>query len=308
MRRLRKKLKFWTLRQNLEYAPAISVYSVHSFFKSEIIKLNRNIFYMTNETPIERLLQIMRQLRGPGGCPWDQEQTLDSLKSNLVEETYEVIDAIESKDPAELRGELGDLLLQVVFQAQICTEEGAFTFDDVVNGIADKLVRRHPHVFGDVKADTSGEVLRNWEKIKKTEKSSDTPRSLVEGIPRHLPALSKAHLVQKRVARAGFEWSEVGGVVDKLEEELAEVKEAMGKQDAAAIREELGDLMFSVVNLSRYLGHESEELLNENIAKFMRRFQSLERRLHAEGRELENCSLDDLEAVWVAVKNDERRV
>ena len=259
------------------------------------------------ETSTERLLGIMRKLRGPDGCPWDREQTLDSLKSNLIEETYEVIDAIESGDRAELRGELGDLLLQVVFQAQICEEAGEFNFDDVVNGIADKLVRRHPHVFGDAQADTSGEVLRNWEKIKKTEKDAETPRSLVEGIPRHLPALAKANLVQKRVARAGFEWDEVSGVVDKLDEELAEVKEAMTQKDAAAIREELGDLMFSVVNLSRYLGHEPEELLNENVAKFMRRFQCLENRLHTEGRELENCSLEDLEAVWNAVKAAERK-
>jgi tetrapyrrole methylase family protein/MazG family protein len=260
------------------------------------------------ETSMERLLGIMRKLRGPDGCPWDREQTLDSLKSDLVEETYEVIDAIEGGDRAELRGELGDLLLQVVFQAQICDEAGEFNFADVVNGIADKLVRRHPHVFGDVQAGTSGEVLRNWEKIKKTEKGGETPRSLVEGIPRHLPALTKANLVQKRVARAGFEWDEIGGVVDKLDEELAEVKEAMAQKDAAAIREELGDLMFSVVNLSRYLGHEPEELLNENIAKFMRRFQCLENRLHAEGRELENCSLEELEAVWNAVKTAERKM
>jgi tetrapyrrole methylase family protein/MazG family protein len=260
-----------------------------------------------NEQPIDRLLDIMRKLREPGGCPWDREQTLDSLKSNLIEETYEVIDAIESGDRAELCGELGDLLLQVVFQAQICEETGDFTFADVATGIADKLVRRHPHVFGDVQANTSGEVLRNWEKIKKTEKDSETPRSLVEGIPRHLPALAKAHLVQKRVARAGFEWDEIGGVIAKLEEELAEVKEAMEQKDAAAIREELGDLLFSTVNLSRYLGHESEDLLNENITKFMRRFQCLETRLHAAGREIEKCSLEELDAVWNAVKAEERK-
>ncbi len=260
-----------------------------------------------NEKPIDSLLGIMRRLRGPDGCPWDREQTLDSLKSNLIEETYEVIDAMESGDRAELCGELGDLLLQVVFQAQICDEAGEFNFEDVVNGIADKLVRRHPHVFGDVQAVTSDEVLRNWEKIKKTEKGEEKPRSLVEGIPRHLPALAKADLVQKRVARAGFEWDEVSGVVAKLEEELAEVKEAMAQKDALAIREELGDLLFSTVNLSRYLGHESEELLNENIAKFMRRFQSLENHLHTEGREIEKCSLEELEAVWVAVKVCERK-
>lgn len=262
---------------------------------------------MTLQSPIDRLLEIMRKLRAPDGCPWDREQTIDSLKSSLIEETYEVVDAMESGDRSELKEELGDLLLQVVFQSQICAEEGAFTFDDVVSGVADKLVRRHPHVFGSVQADTPDEVIRNWEKIKKTEKGGEMPRSLVDGIPRHLPALSKAHLVQKRVAKVGFEWDEISGVVGKLEEELAEVKEAMEQQNDRAIREELGDLMFSVVNLSRYLGHESEELLNENIAKFMRRFQGVESRLHAEGRELEACSVDELEAVWIAVKSDERK-
>ncbi|HKL21415.1 MAG TPA: nucleoside triphosphate pyrophosphohydrolase [Tichowtungia sp.] len=261
---------------------------------------------MKNKNSINDLLDVMRRLRAPDGCPWDREQTIESLRGNLIEETYEVVDAMDSGDRKELCEELGDLLLQVVFQSQIADEEGAFNFDDVAKGIADKLVRRHPHVFGDVQADTPDEVIRNWEKIKKTEKGGDTPRSLVEGIPKHLPALSKAHLVQKRVAKVGFEWDEISGVVDKLEEELAEVKEAMAQKDADAIREELGDLFFSTVNLSRTLGHESEELLNENIMKFMRRFQSLEDRLHAEDRELETCSIDELEAVWQAVKDEER--
>lgn len=258
------------------------------------------------QTGMKRLLDIMRTLRAPDGCPWDREQTIETLKGNLIEETYEVVDAMESGDRSALKEELGDLLLQVVFQSQICDEEGAFNFDQVADGIADKLVRRHPHVFGDVQADTTDEVLKNWEKIKKTEKGGEKPRSLVAGIPRHLPALSKAHLVQKRVARVGFEWKEIGGVIDKLEEELAEVKEALANQDAAAIREELGDLLFSTVNLNRYLGHESEELLNENIAKFMRRFQSLEDQVHAVDRAVEECSLDELEAVWQTVKGIEK--
>ncbi len=255
---------------------------------------------------IRRLLEIMKKLRGPDGCPWDREQTVESLRGDLIEETYEVVDAMDSGDRSELCEELGDLLLQVVFQAQIADEEGAFDFDDVAKGIADKLVRRHPHVFGDVQADTPDQVIRNWEKIKKTEKGGETPRSLVDGIPRHLPALSKAHLVQKRVAKVGFEWDEIGGVIDKLEEELAEVKEALASRDAVAIREELGDLLFSAVNLNRYLGYESEKLLNENIAKFMRRFQSLENKIHDEGKELEHCSLDELDAVWQAVKVREK--
>lgn len=259
-----------------------------------------------NEAEIDRLRQVMRRLRAPDGCPWDRKQTIESMRGDLIEETYEVVDAMDSGDRTALCEELGDLLLQVVFQSQIAEEEGAFTFDDVAKGIADKLVRRHPHVFGDVQADTPDEVIKNWEKIKKTEKGGDAPRSLVDGIPRHLPALSKAHLVQKRVAKVGFEWDEISGVVDKLDEELAEVKEAMAQKDADAIREELGDLLFSTVNLSRYLGHESEEVLNENIAKFMRRFQGVEKRVHEDGRELEHCSIDELEDVWQAVKRDER--
>lgn len=257
------------------------------------------------EKPIDKLLDVMRTLRGPEGCPWDREQTIDSLRSCLIEETYEVVDAMESGDRKKLCEELGDLLLQVVFQSQIAQEEGAFDFDAVAQGIADKLVRRHPHVFGDVQADTSGEVIRNWDRIKQTENDVETPRSLVEGIPRHLPALARAHLVQKRAARAGFDWDEVGGVVAKLDEELAEVKEAMAKNDADAIREELGDLFFSAVNLSRYLGHESEELLNANIAKFMSRFQSVEKRIHDQGRRLDDCTLTELDALWNEVKATE---
>ena len=259
-----------------------------------------------SETQIERLRGVMRRLRAPDGCPWDRKQTIESLRGDLIEETYEVVDAIDSGDRSALCEELGDLLLQVVFQSQIADEEGAFSFDDVAEGVADKLIRRHPHVFGDVQADTPDEVIKNWEKIKKTEKGGETPRSLVDGVPRHLPALSKAHLVQKRVAKVGFEWDEIGGVVDKLDEEIAEVKEAMVQKDAAAIREELGDVLFSIVNLSRYLGHESEEVLNESVGKFMRRFQGVEKRVHEDGRELEDCSIDELEAVWQSVKSGER--
>lgn len=256
-------------------------------------------------TAIEDLLEVMRRLRSPDGCPWDREQTLESLRGNLIEETYEVVDAMDSGNREALCEELGDLLLQIVFQAQIASEEGAFCFSDVARGIADKLIRRHPHVFGDVQADTPDEVIRNWEEIKKNEKGGEAPRSLVHGIPRHLPALSKAFLVQKRVAKVGFEWDEISGVIDKLEEELAEVKEALAAKDESAIREELGDLLFSTVNLSRYLGYESEELLNENIKKFMRRFQSLEKQLHSDGRQFDQCSLDELEVLWQAVKKDE---
>lgn len=259
-------------------------------------------------TPIEQLLEIMRRLRGPGGCPWDREQSLESLKKNLVEETYEVIDAIDSGDRASLREELGDLLLQVVFQSQICAEEGAFTFQDVVRAIADKLVRRHPHVFGDVKVAAADEVLKNWDRIKATEKGADTPpRSAVAGIPRHLPALHKAQQVQLRAARVGFDWQESKDVLNKIEEELTEIKMAMASESAERVRDEIGDLLFAVVNLTRFLGHEAEEVLDQTVTRFTRRFQFIEERVHAAGRKMTECSLDELEAHWQEAKWAESR-
>lgn len=258
------------------------------------------------EKPVERLLRLMRTLRSAKGCPWDREQTHRSLKQNLVEESYEVLDAIDRGDADHLAEELGDLLLQVVFHAQIASESGRFTFDDVARHIADKLVRRHPHVFGDVKVSGSADVLRNWDRIKRSEKEG-APRSVIAGIPRHLPALHKAQQVQKRVARVGFDWDAAHQVVDKIEEELAEVRQAMRSGRPRHVREEIGDLLFAVVNLSRFLGHSAEEALDETIAKFTRRFQAVEQRLHRQGRKVTDCRLAELDALWDAVKTDERR-
>ena len=246
----------------------------------------------------------MRILRSEKGCPWDREQNLQTLKQYLVEESYEVLDAIDSGDRSKLVDELGDLLLQVVFQAQICNEEGSFTFDDVARAISEKLIRRHPHVFGEVKVSGSADVLRNWEKIKRTEKDGE-PRSAVAGIPRHLPALYKAQQVQKRAARVGFDWEAVYQVVEKLDEEVGEVKQAIASKDSKHVREEIGDLLFAVVNLSRFLGHNAEEALDETIAKFIRRFQGIEKRLHAKGRKMTDCKLDELDAIWNDMKKDE---
>jgi tetrapyrrole methylase family protein/MazG family protein len=248
----------------------------------------------------------MRTLRGPNGCPWDREQTLDSLKSDLIEEAYEVIDAIESGSCTALEEELGDLLLQVVFQSQICEEEGHFAFSDVADAIADKLKRRHPHVFGDLQVSGSSEVLQNWDAIKKAEKQEEgKPASIVSGIPKHLPALQKAHQVQKRAARAGFDWSHINDVFDKLHEEIEELKEAIGREHESDIRDELGDLLFSVVNVSRYLGHNPEELLNQNVKKFIRRFQQVEDRVHASGRTFKEFPLEELDAFWDEAKRGE---
>jgi tetrapyrrole methylase family protein/MazG family protein len=249
-------------------------------------------------------VEIMRRLRAPDGCPWDRQQTLSSLKQYLVEECYEVLDAIDSGDRARLAEELGDVLLQVVFQAQICSEEGSFTFDDVARAISEKLVRRHPHVFADVKVSGADDVLRNWEAIKREEKAGGA-RSAVAGIPRHLPALHRAQQVQRRAARVGFDWEAAHQVVNKIEEEMTEVKAAMTSGDSARVREEIGDLLFAVVNLSRFLGHNAEEALDDTINKFIRRFQGIEQRVHERGRRMTDCKLAELDAIWNEIKRSE---
>lgn len=243
----------------------------------------------------------MRILRSPQGCPWDHKQTLETLKEHLVEESHEVLDAIDSGDRTKLCDELGDLLLQVVFQAQLCAEEKSFTFDDVATAITEKLIRRHPHVFGDTNVSGSDEVLKNWEAIKKTEQGSER-RSTLAGIPRSLPALHRAHLVQKRAARVGFDWDRVDGAMDKLDEEIAEVREAVAGGKADRVRDELGDLLFAAVNVSRFLGHNPEEVLHGSIAKFSRRFQAVEAEVHRQGRTLSDCTLAELDAIWDRIK------
>lgn len=257
--------------------------------------------------PADRLVAIMRILRSPQGCPWDHKQTLQTLKEHLVEESHEVLDAIDSGDRRKLCDELGDLLLQVVFQAQLCAEEGAFTFDDVANAIVEKLIRRHPHVFGDTQVSGADEVLKNWEAIKKTERGSE-PRGTLEGIPKSLPALHRAHLIQKKAARVGFDWENVDGAVGKLEEEVAEVREAVASGNQEHIREELGDLLFAAVNVSRFFGQNAEDLLDQTIRKFVRRFDALEQRVHAGGGKVTEMSLAELDRVWEAVKADEKKV
>lgn len=255
---------------------------------------------------IERLLGVMRKLRAPDGCPWDIKQTHASLKSDLIEEAYEVIDAIDSGNSSELEEELGDLLLQVVFHSQISSEAGEFEFDQVANGISDKLIRRHPHVFGEINVADADEVLQNWDKIKKSEKQGEgeAPASIVAGIPKQLPALQKAHQVQKRAARAGFDWDHIDDVFSKLHEEIDEVKDAIKRKHEPDIRDEVGDLLFSVVNVSRYLGHNPEELLNQNIKKFVARFQYVEKQVHASGKEFSAFKLEELDQFWDQAKSN----
>jgi tetrapyrrole methylase family protein/MazG family protein len=259
-----------------------------------------------NTKPIDQVLDIMRKLRDPkDGCPWDREQTIASLKTYLVEECYELVEAMDCGDAAKHKDELGDMLLQVVFQTQLRAEAGEFTFDDVAANLAEKLIRRHPHVFSDGKASTAKEVLTQWEAIKNKEKKTGR-RSVVEGVPRHLPALMKAHQVQSRAARVGFDWTALHDVVAKVDEELAETKAAIQSGDQAAVAEEIGDLLFAVVNLSRFRKFHAEELLAATVRKFSRRIQSIEDRLHAQGRQMTDCPLEELDALWNDVKAAER--
>ncbi len=257
--------------------------------------------------PIDRLIEIMRILRSPTGCPWDLKQSLSTLKEHLIEESHEVLDAIDSGDRNKLKEELGDLLLQVVFQAQLCREEGAFSFDDVATCIAEKLIRRHPHVFGSVRVGDADEVLRNWEAIKKSEGQgeADAPRTTLAGVPRSLPALHKAHLVQKRAARVGFDWDNIDGALAKVTEELAEVQEAIAREDEGAVGEELGDILFAAVNVCRFSGHNPEEILHRAIGKFTRRFEYVEHAVHARGKKLSDCPLAELESFWDEAKRRE---
>lgn len=256
---------------------------------------------------VGRLYEVMRRLRAPGGCPWDREQTMQTLKPCLLEETYELLEAMGGKDLALHVEELGDVLLQVVFQCAIREEEGAFTFNDVADALAEKLIRRHPHVFGDAVADSSGQVLRNWEAIKQTEKGKKPDRSAIDGVPATLPALLKAQRTQSKASRVGFDWEDATGATEKIEEELAELKEAVAAGDRQKVAGELGDLLFSVVNYCRFIDVDAESALEGSNKKFARRFREVERRMRERGRALKACTLAEMDAVWDEVKAEERK-
>lgn len=240
----------------------------------------------------------MKRLLAPDGCPWDREQTLASLKPFLVEETYEVLEAIEEGTPEEHCEELGDLLMQIVFQAEIRAAEGKFGIDDVVRGIADKLVRRHPHVFGDVKLETSGQVLDQWSVLKEKEK----PRRTLEGVPRTLPALARAQKLSERAAAVGFDWPDAAGARAKVIEELGEIDRAVVDGDPAALEHEIGDLFFAAVSLARKLGVDPEGALRAANARFSSRFEHIEDRLRERGKSPRESNLTEMDALWDEAK------
>lgn len=261
-------------------------------------------------SPIDRLLKIMRQLRDPAtGCPWDVQQTFLSIAPYTIEEAYEVADAVASGDRAALKDELGDLLLQVVFHAQMAAEEASFSFDDVVHAIVDKLIRRHPHVFGAENADNPEAVHANWERLKAEERAAKAAGGTLDGIPLALPALLRALKLQKRAARVGFDWKNPVDVLDKLEEEIGELRvELAAGSGIERVRDEFGDLLFVLVNLGRHLNLDPEEALRATNSKFERRFHAIEAGLAAEGRKPEQASLDEMEALWLKAKLEERTV
>jgi tetrapyrrole methylase family protein/MazG family protein len=247
----------------------------------------------------DELVEVMARLRRKDGCPWDREQSHESLKPYIIEETYEVLDAIDRKDDNELREELGDLLLQIVFHAQIAAEQSRFTMDDVAAAIVEKLKRRHPHVFGSVKVEDSQEVLRNWEEIKKEEGKD----SVLDGVPDGLPALLKAQRVQEKVRRVGFDWESIGGAFAKVQEEIDELEKAVKKGDQAGIEDEFGDILFSLVNVARFLDINAEESLRQTTRKVSNRFQYIERRIEEKGeRPIEEYTLEELDALWDEAK------
>ena len=249
------------------------------------------------------LVQIMARLRGENGCPWDREQTHASIKPYLLEETYEVLESIDENDPAKLEEELGDLALQIVFHAQMADEAGLFTIADVLRGINEKLRRRHPHIFGDVKADTAQEVLFNWEQIKKLEREKAQGRaSLLDGVPRELPALLRAHRLQEKASRVGFDWNEARQVFQKVEEELAELRAAMESEQPDRMEAELGDLLFSLVNLGRFIAVNPEDALRKTIARFIDRFQYIEEELARRGTAPGQVTLEEMDALWAEAK------
>lgn len=253
----------------------------------------------------DELVQLMTTLRGPNGCPWDRKQTLPNLKPYVIEEAYEVVDAIDRDDRAALAEEIGDMLLEAVFVAEITREEGTFDVYDSITAIHDKLVRRHPHVFGDVVADDAEQVLVNWEKLKSAERKAEN-KSVLSGVPRSLPALLKASRLTEKAARVGFDWRRTDDVFDKLDEEIGELREAVDSGDKSKIEDELGDLLFTIANIARKVSVNAEEALQSTNRKFMSRFEAMESRVHERGQNLDQLTLEEMDALWDEAKAAER--
>lgn len=262
-------------------------------------------FTFKDRYTIDDLIDIVKILRAPGGCPWDIEQTHESIRKDFIEETYEVIEAINKNSPEMMREELGDVLLQVVFHTLIENEKGNFTFEDVCDEICKKLIVRHPHVFGDVKVDSTADVLTNWDAIKMQTKNQKSTSEVMESIPRELPALMRGQKLQKKAAKVGFDWDDINGALKKIDEEKAEVEEALAENDQAHIQEELGDLLFSVVNACRFAHVDAEEALTGTNDKFLHRFEKVEAMAKKKNIDMRSAGIDVLDALWDEAKKQE---
>lgn len=262
----------------------------------------KNNFNFKDKYNVYDLVEIMRVLRSEGGCPWDIKQTHESIKKNLIEETYETIEAINKNDPDMLREELGDVLMQVVFHSQIESEKGVFDIDDVADENCKKLIERHPHVFGEVNVNSVDDVLTNWDAIKRKTKGQKSTTQAIDSIPRELPALMRATKVQSKASKAGFDWSEVSGALDKLSEEIAELKEAIASGERDNINEELGDVLFSAVNVSRFVDIDAEESLTDSTDKFVARFKTVEKLAEERGIDMKTSDLQTLDKLWDEAK------
>jgi len=271
-------------------------------YNSIILYYNSGNIMENKADNFQKLLCIMETLRAENGCPWDREQTRESLTPYLVEETYEVLEAIEENSPRKIKEELGDLLFQIVFHCQLAKERGEFSMEDVIDAISEKMTRRHPHVFGDAKFETSEKVLKQWEDRKKEE--GKNRESILEGVPKELPSLLKAHRIQSRAARVGFDWNRVGDVMEKLDEELAEFRDALEQKDQAAIEDELGDVFFVLVNISRFVGVNPDDALRKTISKFMSRFRYIEMKAASSGRKLSDMTLQEMDVLWEEAKTE----
>ena len=263
-------------------------------------------FKQKEKYDINDLLEIMRSLRAPGGCPWDAEQTHESIRKNLIEETYEVVEAIDKKDSGMLLEELGDLLMQVVFHAQMEDEKGVFNFDDVADGVCKKLIERHPHVFGEIEVSGVGDVLDNWDAIKRRKKGQKKGSEPMLSVPRELPALMRAAKIQQKASAVGFDWPDVSGAYGKIIEETQELRKAVESGVQDDVIEELGDLLFSVVNVSRFLKCDAEEALTAASDKFINRFIRVEQLAKENGVDMEKASLEELDKLWDIAKTNDK--
>lgn len=268
-------------------------------------------FVLKDKYNIDDLVAIIKVLRAPGGCPWDREQTHKSIKKNFIEETYEVVEAINKQSTDMLREELGDVLLQIVLHSEMESENGNFSFDDVVNDIVQKLVVRHPHVFGEVVANNTAEALNSWDAVKLKTKGQKNQTESMLSVPRELPALMRAQKIQHKAAKIGFDWDNVGGAVDKLYEEIDELKTAMEQGKRFDIEDEFGDVLFSCINIARFIDVDSEEALTASTDKFMSRFSLVEQMASEQGIDMKSSSIEELDRLWdkaKKIKNSEKSV